>query len=148
MQDLKEPMLTHVEFRSDRFPADPDESESVIPGLWGRRLAVFLRDGLRARGFQVGEPCPEDWGWALRVEKQPFRMWIGCGHYQEYPDGYLCFVEPHKPFVWKLFRRVDTRAAVEAVQKALDEILSDGGGVREKRWWTYEEFRRGNSSKG
>ena len=138
MQDSRAPVLAHVEFRSDRFPADPDESEIVNPGLWGRRLALFLRDGLRARGFHVDEPFPEDWGWALRVERQPFRMWIGCGHYQEYPDGYLCFIEPHKPFVWKLFRRVETRAAVGAMQRALDEILS-AEGIRERRWWTTEE---------
>ena len=28
-------------------------------------------------------------------------MWIGCSRYQAYPDGFLCFIEPHESFVRK-----------------------------------------------
>ena len=40
-----EQILTHVEFRSDAFPADPDEDELINPGRFGRKLAVFLGIG-------------------------------------------------------------------------------------------------------
>jgi hypothetical protein len=133
-------MLTHVEFRSDRFPADPDEDELVNPGLWGRRLARFLCDGLRSKGFQATDPWAEDWGWQLRIEGQPISMWIGCGHYQEYDDGYLCFIEPHKPYVRKWFRKIDTREHVDALRRAIDELLSSEAGIHSKRWWTHEDF--------
>ena len=43
-------MLTHVEFQSELFPPDPDEDELVNPGVYGRRLAMFLAEKLRAMG--------------------------------------------------------------------------------------------------
>jgi hypothetical protein len=133
-------MLTHVEFRSDRFPALEREEKLVNPGLWGKRLADFLRDGLRGEGFETGEPVAEDWGWLVPVLSERFRLWIGCGHYQEYPDGFLCFIEPHKPFVRKFLMKVDTRERIAALQHAIDRVLTEDAGIRAKRWWTYEEF--------
>ncbi|HYX68725.1 MAG TPA: hypothetical protein VE825_06305 [Terriglobales bacterium] len=133
-------MLTHVEFRSDRFPAYGDEERQTNPGIWGKGLAEFLRDKLRGEGFHTGEPIAEDWGWVVPVANETFRLWIGCGHYQEYPDGFLCFIEPHKPFVRRLFRKIDTRERVASLQRAMDKILAEQPGIRDKRWWTYEEF--------
>jgi hypothetical protein len=101
-------LLTHVEFRSNSFPALEGEEELINPDLWGKQLADFLSDGLRTEGFETTEPIAEDWGWRLNVINDTFALWIGCGHYQEYVDGYLCFIEPHEPFVWKPFRRVGT----------------------------------------
>lgn len=132
-------MLTHVEFRSDKFPPMENEEKWINPDLWGKRLADFLRVGLHKQGIETQEPTPEDWGWRLTVIHQEFSTWIGCGHYQEYDDGYLCFIEPHKPFIWKLFRRVDTKQSIAHLQKAIDRALSVEG-IRAKRWWTYEEF--------
>ncbi len=133
-------MQTHVEFRSDRFPAYDHEEAQINLGLWGKRLAEFLRDALRPEGFDTGEPFAEDWGWVVPVANEHFRLWIGCGHYQEYPDGYLCFIEPHAPAVRRFFRKIDTRARVAALQQAMDKVLVETAGIREKRWWTYEDF--------
>ena len=133
-------MLTHVEFRSDRYPADEGEEELINPGLWGRRLAEFLCLKLPAHGFRTAEPVAEDWGWHIDVANHDFALSIGCGHYQEYPDGFLCFIEPHIPYVRKFLRKVDTRERVAALQRALDSILVEADGIREKRWWTYGEF--------
>jgi hypothetical protein len=136
----KPEMQTHVEFRSDRFPPYDGEEEQVNPDLWGKRLAEFLRDGLREEGFEAQEPIPEDWGWMLPIVNERFRLWIGCGHYQEYPDGFLCFIEPHKPSVRRFFKRIDTRETVAALQRAMDKILAEDAGIRAKQWWSYEEF--------
>lgn len=138
-------VLTHVEFRSDRFPAYDDEEQQVNPGRWGRRLAEFLRDNLRKEGLQTEELVAEDWGWMLPIKNDQFRLWIGCGNYEEYADGFLCFIEPHTPFVRRLLRRVDTRERVASLQRAMDTILSDAAGVREKRWWTHDEFNNPQS---
>ena len=118
-------MLTYVEFRSDRFPACNGEEEQVNPGLWGKRLAEFLRDGLRSEGFETEAPFPEDWGWTAPVVNDQFRLWIGCGHYQEYADGFLCFIEPHTPFVRRFPKRVDTRKRIAELQQAMDKMLSE-----------------------
>jgi hypothetical protein len=133
-------MLTHVEFRSDRFPAYEGEEEQVNPGLYGKRLAEFLRESLLTEGIKTGEPVAEDWGWVLPVANKKFDLWIGCGRYQEYPDGFLCFIEPHAPTIRKLLMNIETRPEVEALQKALDKVLAEPAGIRCKQWWTHTSF--------
>jgi hypothetical protein len=131
--------LTHVEFRSDRFPALPDEDKLVNPGRWGKRLADFLCENLPRESFQTKKPFAEDWGWVVPIVNDSFRLWIGCGNYDD-PEGFLCFIELHKPFVRRLFRKVDARERVAGLQRTVDRILTDEAGIRDKRWWTYEEF--------
>jgi hypothetical protein len=133
-------MQTHLEFRSDRFPALEGEEKLVNPELWGKQLADFLRAGLRGQGFETQAPVAEDWGWVVPVVNKSFRLRIGCGHYQEYPDGFLCFIEPHTPFVRKLFKKIDTRERIAALRQAMDKVLAEEAGISSKRWWTYEEF--------
>jgi hypothetical protein len=133
---------TYVEFRSDRFPPYEGEERQVNPDLWGKRLAEFLCERLLAEGYKTEEPFSEDWGWHIDVENEDFSLWIGCGHYQEYPDGYLCFIEPHSPNIRKLFRKIDTRERVASLQRALDKVLREADGIRAKRWWTHEEFNK------
>ena len=140
---LGAPIKTHVEFRSDRFPPIEGEEKLVNPNLWGKRLADFLREGLQSQGFETKEPIAEDWGWVVPVVNRAFPLWIGCGRYQEYDDGFLCFIQPHKPFVWRFFKRVDTRDRIAVLKEAMDRVLSEQEGVRSKRWRTYQEFNEG-----
>jgi hypothetical protein len=133
-------MLTHVEFRSDNFPAYEGEEKEINPDLWGKRLAEFVREKLVAEGFETEEPLIEDWGVRINVVNDGFSLWIGCGHYQDYPDGYLCFIEPHTPYVRRLFKKISTRERIASLQHALDKILVETDGIRDKHWWTYEEF--------
>lgn len=134
-------MLTHVEFRSNNFPPSPGEEDEINPGRWGKKLAEFIHTGLRSQGLNVSPPAPEDWGWRIEVPNEAFPIWIGCGNYEEYEDGFLCFIEPSKPFVRKLlFRKIPTETDVTRVQKALEELLSIEPTITEIRWRTLEEF--------
>jgi len=133
-------VLTCVEFRSDRFPPYEGEEAEINPGLWGKRLAEFVRDGLRKEGFDPSELFSEDWGWVVPIRDPQFRLRVCCGRYQEYPDGFLCIIEPHKSFIHRMFKKIDTRDRVSALQIVLDRVLSEESGIRSKRWWTYEEF--------
>jgi hypothetical protein len=56
-------------------------------------------------------------------------------HYDEYPDGFLCFIVPDKPFAWRRFRRIDTRERVHVIAGALETVLRKHSGVRDLRWW-------------
>jgi hypothetical protein len=141
-------MKTHVEFRSDEFPPYEGEEDLINPGRYGRRVAEFLVRGLKEKGFEPNEPIAEDWGWMLPIKNDGFSLWIGCGNYGgTYGDDdvcFLCFIEPHRktirpfPFLWK----VDTSAKVAALQEAMDQLLSANPGIRDKLWWTYDEFNR------
>ncbi len=129
-------MRTHVEFRSAKFPAYPGEEEQVNPGLWGKRLAEYLHSQLTENGVALGEIYAEDWGWAIPLKHEAFPMWVGCGRYQEYDDGYLVFIEPSKPAIRKgLFRKIDTAADVERIAAILDRILSTDPEIWDLRWW-------------
>lgn len=132
-------MRTHVEFRSDAFAAEPGEEEQINPGRWGIALARYLRSELNARGFSGGEPFFEDWGCCIPIENDAFSLWVGCGNYEEYPDGFLCFIEPSKPTIRKLFRKIDTSERIEAVAEAIDAALRTYPSIRDLRWWTPNE---------
>jgi hypothetical protein len=133
-------METYVEFRSDRFPAYESENDQVNPGRFGKRLAEFLAAGLPSHGFETQAIRAEDWGWIVPIKNDRFPLWIGCGNYEEYPDGFLCFIEPHTPVIRRLFRKLDTRQRVEELRRAMDAMLTESAGMREKRWWTADEF--------
>lgn len=136
-------MRTHVEFRSAKFPPYPGEEEGINPDLWGKRLAEYLRDELAARGIETGEIFAEDWGWVVPLRHEAFPMWIGCGHYQEYDDGYLVIIEPSKPTVRKaFFKKIDTTADVARVADALNAILNADPEIRAVRWWDESECSR------
>lgn len=135
-------MRTHLEFRSSSFPAYPSEDEEINPGCFGKRLAEFLSSALLASGFAVQDICAEDWGWRIDVHNDAFPLWLGCGNYDEYPDGFLCFIEPSRPYVRQWFRRVPTAETVERVGRVLEAALASHDGVKDLRWWSEDEARR------
>jgi hypothetical protein len=47
-------MLTHLECRRDKFPPIEGEDQLVNPGVWGKRLAYYLREGLHREGIEAG----------------------------------------------------------------------------------------------
>lgn len=128
-------MRTHIEFRSDAFPAEPGEKRKINSGRWGAALARYLRQELALQGLIVREPLSEDWGYALEIENPGFNLWIGCGNFREHPDGFLCFIVPDKPFVLKRFRLRGARERLEAIASALEDALRKHPRVRELRWW-------------
>jgi hypothetical protein len=130
---------THVEFRSSAFPAADGEDVEINPGRWGKALATYLRHELTDRGEPGGAPYAEDWGWTISIDNDEFALWVGCGNYEEYPDGFLCFIEPSKPTVRKLFRRIDTTQRVTRVADALDAALKAHPDIRDIRWWSESE---------
>jgi len=135
-------MKTIVEFRSDKFPPYEREEQEINPGRYGKRAAEFLSAGLRSQGFEPTPFVAEDWGWVLPIQNNEFELWIGCGNYDEYPDGFLCFIEPHTPIVRKWFKKFDTRTRVEALRQAMDTVLCESAGIHDKKWWTHEEFNK------
>ena len=87
-------MRSHFEFVSTAFPAQPGEEDEVNPGRFGKRFAEFIVAELPKYGFLVGAIGAEDWGWMIELENSAFPLWIGCGNYDEKPNGFLCFIEP------------------------------------------------------
>jgi hypothetical protein len=134
-------MRTHVEFESTHFPAEADEDELVNPGVYGKKLADFIAARMPAHSLKVRTVFAEDWGWTVELENKEFPLWIGCANYEEFENGFLCFIEPSKPVVRKWFSKIDTTSTVETVATALDSILKDSGKTWRLRWWDDSEVR-------
>jgi hypothetical protein len=130
---------THVELRTDSFPAMAEEDDEVNPGRYGKALALWLQQELTARGLRAGSLVAEDWGWSVPLENPTFRLWVGCGNLDEHEDGFLCFIEPTKPFVRKGLKKVATADVVSRVADAIDDSLRSHPGVSGVRWWTEAE---------
>jgi hypothetical protein len=81
-------MKTQVEFQSDKFPPYDGEENQINQGLYGKRLAEYLVTKLQTAGIETEEILAEDWGWVIPIKNAKFPMWIGCGHYEEYPNGF------------------------------------------------------------
>ena len=140
-------MKSYVEFRSDLFPPYEDEEEQINPGRYGKRVAEFIVNGLKESEFNPEELIPEDWGWVVPIENQEFNLWIGCGNYEEYPNVFLCFIEPHKPEIRKFpfFRKTSTVSTVNKLREALNNILSSNPGIEGITWHTHDEFSNPSS---
>lgn len=134
-------MLTHLKFRSDKFPPVEGEDKLVNPGVCGKRLADFLRDGLRGEGIETGEPIAEDWGWVLPLSDDPFGVWVGCSTNGEERDGFWCFLHPRKVSLRRLFgKRTELQDWASTLREAIDRVLNEESGVHAKHWFTQDEL--------
>ncbi|MDR2860707.1 MAG: hypothetical protein LBV66_02600 [Elusimicrobiota bacterium] len=133
-------LRSQVKFHSAKFPAYPNEEEKVNPNLWGKRLAEYIRGKLESEGIKTGEIYSEDWGWAVPVEHPLVSVWIGCGHDQEYIDGYFVFIEPSKPIVKKyFFKKIDMSAVIIRLADVLDKVLSSDPEIHGLCWYNKDE---------
>jgi len=123
-----------LEFVSTEFPAYPGEEEKINPGCFGQRLAEFLRDNLPQHGFKPTTIYCEDWGWVVEIENESFRLWIGCGNRDDSENRFIAFIEPAKPYVWRLFRKIETAPVTERLAQALEAVITQSGKATEIRW--------------
>lgn len=127
-------MNIQVEFKSDKFLAYEGESETINPGVWGKRLAEYLQQNLGNQGLTVTTILSEDWGWMVEIENPEFPLWVGCGHQDGDDDEFLCFIEPSKPYVKKFFKRIDATEQIGRVSSALQRVLESDPDIRDLRW--------------
>lgn len=132
-------MRSHLEFRSPRL-LDATTDDGVPRG---KKVSRLLADRLPEQGFDVQLVEPEGWGWRVQVGNDAFPLWIGCGHYEEYADGHLCFIEPSKPHVRRWLKRIPTSEQVEQLAAALENVVRAEPGTYDIRWWTDAETTRG-----
>ena len=127
-------MKTLVEFESDKFPPYEGEEAEINPDLWGKRLAEYLRDRLPDYGLTVTGIGAEDWGWRVELENDDFPLWIGCGHRNDGPDAFLCFIEPSKPNIRKWFKKIDTSTRVAYAVDALKQLIESDSDIHAIEW--------------
>lgn len=131
-------MRSHVEFRSSALLGADGDAE----GRRGETVARLLATRLPAYGYAIDSIGAEDWGWRVTVRNADFPLWIGCGHYEEYPDGLLCFIEPSRPVIRRWFKRIPTSEIVERLASSMERVFHASGQVSGLRWWSGDEVAR------
>ena len=130
-------MRTHVRFASPAFaPREPEEAQ-VNPGCYGRELATWLGERLRARGLDARAPFAEDWGWMVPVGMTGGALDVACGNVDDARDAWLLFVPMRRASaVARLFGGASTPPAdVEALCRAIDACLRDEPSVEGIEWF-------------
>lgn len=80
-----------LEFESSAFAVIPGEDEETNPGIYGKALAQWLAEQLRAAGFSAGEAFAEDFGWCVPVKAKPHSLYVACASTGETPDQWRVF---------------------------------------------------------
>lgn len=124
-------------FKSSMFEIEPGEDEEINPQIYGKQLAVWLKERLEQCGYPVEEIINEDWGRCLMCQRDPFMLWVGCGSMMDdltdVPDGippakeevvWHCFAFAEVPFWKKLFAKIDTAPAASRLHADLGRILA------------------------
>jgi len=127
-------MKTFVEFRSTKFPPYEGEEEEINPGLWGKRLAEYFVREFAKRNIKTEEIIMEDWGCYLPIKNESLRLALCCGHQYGDDDQFLCFTEPRKPKIKKLFRTVDATNELTQLLGVIKEILESDPDIYEITW--------------
>lgn len=80
-----------LEFESSAFAVTPGEDEDTNPGIYGKALAQWLAEQLRAAGFSTGDVIAEDFGWGVPVESKPHSLYVVCASTGENPNHWRVF---------------------------------------------------------
>ena len=110
------------------------EEEQINPGIWGRRLADYLIEGLKAAGFEPEEPIAEDWGYIVGIKNDEFSLTVSCAHQDGDPDEFVCLIHPDCAVIRKLFKKIDTTEVVGRLSDALDKMLTSDPGIHDVTW--------------
>lgn len=127
-------MKTQVEFRSSKFPPCEGEEDEINPGLWGRRLAEYLVEKLSERGIKSDSIIAEDWGYYIPIQNERFKLAVCCGHQSGDDDEFLCFTDPSRPIVKKLFKTIDGTAELTRLTEAIHQVLVSDAEIRDITW--------------
>ena len=67
-----------LKFQSSAFAVIPGEDEETNPGIYGKALAVWLGERLRAVDVCAGTVIGEDCGWCVPVKSPPYSLYVAC----------------------------------------------------------------------
>ena len=122
-----------LEFESSAFAVIPGEDEETNPGIYGKALAQWLAEQLRAAGHPTGEIIAEDFGWCVPVESKPHSLYVACASTGEKPDQWRVFAFAESGVVARLFGKDKSEESLASLFDALRRCLESTPTVRALR---------------
>lgn len=116
-------MRSQVTFTSDFFKPTPGEDEQTNPGRFGKLLAEWLAEHLKARGVPVEDVIPEDFGWVVLLFRKPFTLWLGCGNTEGSTTEWSVFAVAERSLAQRLLRRIDPVSEAEKLMANVAELV-------------------------
>lgn len=118
-------------FTSTLFEIERGVDAQLNPGRYGRQLALWLGARFAEHGY-APEIIAEDWGYCVMLLRHPFLLWVGCGNMEETDidvskDAIVwhCFAAAEASLLQKLFRKPQTRGALQKLQAELHAVLDE-----------------------
>ena len=116
---------------------EPGEDEETNPRLYGRQLATWLRQRFASLGYEVEDVIPEDWGWSVMCQRDPYLLFVGCVNLRDYEHARPNDPPPPKErllwnavptaevpfFKYVLRTKPETQAGLEKLDEQLRGIL-------------------------
>lgn len=124
-----------LEFESSAFPVIPGEDEHTNPGIYGKALAQWLAEQLRARGVLAGDVIAEDFGWCVPVESKPHSLYVACASTEEKPNYWRVFAFAEGGAMARLFGKDKSAESLSTLFAAVKQILESAPvvqGLREE----------------
>jgi hypothetical protein len=117
-----------IHIRSPKFPILPGEKEELVnDGMYGKALALYLQEKLKARGYDAPFICCEDWGWWVELKNTPFTfgVCIYCGPKEDGVLDLFCTdgATANRKWSWSRFRFIDTTLWVAKLHEDLVSIF-------------------------
>lgn len=112
-----------IEFDSPHFPRHArDEELANAEEMFGYALASHIGEQLGQRGTVVTAFIAEDWGWYCEIRLPETAIAYGVAGGPD-SDAFLIQFIPHKPYVRKLFRKIDISEPLAQLQDGVFAIL-------------------------
>ena len=125
-----------VTFRTAFFQPVPGEENETNPGIYGKALATWFAENLKARNSPFEEVIPEDWGWVVLVQRKPFMLWVGCGNTDGSRDEWRAFPIAERTLLQRMLGRekMGAKLGVEMLTIWLKNTVPTIPGVSEISW--------------
>lgn len=123
-----------LEFSSASFPRNPRDAELAnFEHMHGYALSRYIGLKLNQRGTLVDRYVGEDWGWYCEIRHKVFALAYGVLAENDSEDFLIQFI-PHKPYVRKLFRKIDVLEPLAQLQDDVFDILQSAPSTKGPVW--------------
>lgn len=121
-------------FSSAHFPRHARDHELAnFETMHGYALSRYIGMKLYQRGTKVTCYVGEDWGWYCEIRHGDYAIAYGVLAENDADDFLIQFI-PHKPYVRKLFRKIDVSALLAQLQDDVFAILQAAPATKLPEW--------------